>query len=31
VVTGLVLLMGASFVVAHGNDQLVMLVTRGRM
>jgi len=31
VVAGLVLLVGLSFFIAHGNDQLALLVTRGRM
>jgi len=31
VVAGLVLLVGVSFFIAHGNEQLVLLVTRGRM
>jgi len=29
-VIGLVVLVGVSFFVAHGNDQLVMMVTRGK-
>ena len=31
VATGLVLLFGASFFIAYGNEQLVLLVTRGRL
>ena len=31
VVAGLVLLVGVSFFIAHGNEQLALLVTRGRM
>jgi len=31
VVAGLVLLVGVSFFIAHGNDQLALLMTRGRM
>jgi polysaccharide biosynthesis transport protein len=31
VAAGLVILVGVSFYIAHGNEQLAMLVTRGRM
>jgi protein tyrosine kinase modulator len=31
VVAGLVLLVGVSFFIAHGNEQLALLMTRGRM